>query len=114
MKLTLDLTFLKEISDNDQAFINDVLRTFLEEMPKDIAQMSQALDIQDYVSVGKMAHKTKSTLQTLGLHDLKQLAFTIEQTSKQTPIHPELATWTKNFINYIQQVYPNVSASLIN
>lgn len=112
MELTLDLTFLKEISDGDQAFINDVLRTFLEEMPKDIAQMSQALNTKDYVSVGKMAHKTKSTLQTLGLHDLKQLAFTIEQTSKENPQHPELITWTQEFIHYMEQVYPNVTTLL--
>lgn len=112
MELTLDLTFLKEISDGDQAFINDVLRTFLEEMPKDIAQMDQALQVQDYVSVGKMAHKTKSTLQTLGLHDLKQLAFTIEQTTKTAPLNPELITWTTEFIRYIEQVYPNVNALL--
>lgn len=112
MKLTLDLTFLEEISDGDQVFINDVLQTFLQEMPKDLAQMQEALEHQDIVMVGKMAHKTKSTLQTLGLHDLKELALTIEQTTKREPTHPEINRWTTDFINYMDQVYPNVQTLL--
>jgi len=112
MELTLDLTFLKEISDGDQDFINDVLNTFLDEMPKDMAQMNQAITEQDIVMIGKMAHKTKSTLQTLGLFELKEAAFEIEQLSKVTPTDTNIISISQKFMKYIEQVYPNVKKML--
>lgn len=113
MKLVLDLTFIKEISDDDQEFINDVLNTFLNEMPKDIAQMNQALTNQDVVMIGKMAHKTKSTLQTLGLFELKELALKIEQLTKAVPVDTAVFGLSQKFMGHIDRVYPNVK-ELIN
>ncbi|BDS15600.1 Hpt domain-containing protein [Aureispira anguillae] len=112
MKLTLDLTFLNEISGGDQEFIHDVLSTFLEEMPKDIDQMNQAIQEQNNIMIGRVAHKTKSSLQTLGLYDLKDIAVKIEQAIKTEPKHSEAAVWAKEFVLYMNQVYPNVKALL--
>ena len=113
MELTLDLSFIKEISDGDQDFINEVLHTFLNEMPKDIAQMNQAVRDQDVVMIGRMAHKTKSTLQTLGLFELKELALKIEQLTKVVPIDTAVFSLAKKFMGHIAHVYPNAKG-LIN
>lgn len=107
MELALDLTFIKEISDDDQDFINDVLNTFLSEMPKDIAQMNQAVTDQDIIMIGKVAHKTKSSLQTLGLFELKELALKIEQLTKQKPNDATILTLSQKFMGHINNVYPN-------
>lgn len=113
MELALDLTFIKEISDDDQDFINDVLNTFLKEMPKDIAQMNQAVTDQDFIMIGKVAHKTKSTLQTLGLFELKELALKIEQLAKKTPSDTAILALSQKFMGHINGVYPNAK-ELIN
>jgi len=103
MELTVDLTFLNEISDGDQDFITDVLQTFLEEMPKDMNQLRAAIQIQDIIGIGKVAHKTKSTLQTLGLHELKEMAYFLEQHAK-TEISPnELSEQAVIFAGYIDK-----------
>lgn len=107
MELTLDLTFIKQISDNDQEFINDVLNTFLNEMPKDIAQMNQAVNNKDIVTIGKMAHKTKSSLQTLGLFELKELALKIEKLAKLDSTNAAILDLSQQFIGHIDGVYPN-------
>lgn len=112
MQLVPDLTFLNEISDGDKAFIDDVLQTFLEEMPKDMAQMETGVQTTDIILIGKMAHKTKSTLQTLGLYDLKELAFKIEQTAKSEPSNSEVIVWANDFIKHINLVYPNIHKML--
>lgn len=105
MELTVDLTFLNEISDGDQAFITDVLQTFLEEMPKDMSQLRTAIKKKDITDIGKVAHKTKSTLQTLGLHDLKEMAYDIEQSVKSsTPLTTvELSSRALAFADYIDK-----------
>ena len=110
MELTLDLTFIKEISDGDQDFINDVLNTFLDEMPKDMAQMNQAVGDKDIPMIGRVAHKTKSTLQTLGLFELKELALKIELLAKKTPKDTSITPLSQKFMGHIDGVYPNVKA----
>jgi len=112
MNFALDLTYLNEISGEDKEFIQDILNTFLEEMPKDIKQMNTALNENDTILIGKMAHKTKATLQLLGLSELKKLALDIEQTAKTDLNNPKIQTWTKEFINHMDKVYPNVEAML--
>ncbi len=103
MELTVDLTFLNEISDGDQDFITDVLQTFLEEMPKDMNQLRTAIQTQDVTGIGKVAHKTKSTLQTLGLHELKDMAYSIEQDAKTTTTPNELSEQAVVFASYIDK-----------
>lgn len=105
MELTVDLTFLNEISDGDQEFITDVLQTFLVEMPKDMSQLRAAIEAENIKDIGKVAHKTKSTLQTLGLHELKEMAYTIERSAKSTPPPPaqELGAQAYTFADYIDK-----------
>ena len=112
MELTVDLTFLNEISDGDQGFITDVLNTFLVEMPKDMEQLKHAIAQHNAVDIGRVAHKTKSTLQTLGLHDLKDMAYSIEQRAKSGATAQELLTDSKNFITYISQACQKVNTLL--
>lgn len=103
MELTVDLTFLNEISDGDQEFITDVLQTFLEEMPKDMSQLRTAIEAQNIKDIGKLAHKTKSTLQTLGLHELREMAYAIEQSAKSSSPSVELGKKATVFAEYIDK-----------
>ena len=112
MNVTLDLTYLNQISDGDKEFINDILKTFLEEMPKDIKQIEDGLNSNNNALIGKMAHKSKATLHLLGLEDLKNFALNIEQTIKKDTNHPEIKKWSKEFILYIEKVYPKIEALL--
>jgi HPt (histidine-containing phosphotransfer) domain-containing protein len=112
MKVNLDLTYLNQISEGDKEFINDILKTFLEEMPKDIKQIEDGLKNNNNTLIGKMAHKSKATLHLLGLEDLKNFALNIEQTIKKDINHPEIHNWSKQFISYIKKVYPNIKALL--
>ena len=114
MELTVDLTFLNEISDGDQEFITDVLQTFLQEMPKDMSQLRAAIEAKNIEGIGKVAHKTKSTLQTLGLHELKEMAYTIEQSAKSStpPSAIELGKQANTFANYIDKACTKVGSLL--
>ena len=112
MQLTVDLTYLNEISGGDQEFIEDILKTFLEEMPKDMEEMETAIGSNNFTLIGKVAHKTKSTLHTVGLEELKNLALKIEQTIKTDASHAEIKPWAKSFVEYMNEVYPIIKSML--
>jgi len=112
MQLVPDLTFLKQISDNDMDFIKDVLATFLDEMPKDMEALNTAIEHENFTDIGKIAHKTKSTLQTIGLLELKELALTIEQAIKKGSTEPMLLDQAKSFQQHITQTYPHIQQQI--
>jgi HPt (histidine-containing phosphotransfer) domain-containing protein len=112
MNTTLDLTYLNTISEGDKEFIDDILTTFLEEVPKDMEQIIIALDQNDYVQIGKMAHKIKATLHLLGLEDLKSLAFKIEQAAKSNANNPQIIPWAKDLVQHMEKVYPHIEEAL--
>ena len=112
MNTALDLTYLHTISEGDKEFIDDILTTFLEEVPKDMEQVKIALAAQDNIQIGKMAHKVKATLHLLGLEELKALAFKIEQTVKSDTNHVDIPTWAQDLIKYMDEVYPKIEKAL--
>ena len=112
MNLTLDLSYLEMLSDGDMEFIASILETFIEEAPKDIDNLQKAIVANDILQIGKLAHKTKSSLQTLGLAELKQMAFDIEQAAKEDTIDSSLLDTANHFVEYLQKSIPIVQEKL--
>lgn len=114
MNLTLNLAYLNEISDGDNAFIQSILQTFLEEAPKDIAKLKEAIDTKDGKTVGALAHKNKATLQLLGLVELKEMAFQIEQNAKEQSVNTtELIANAKLFAQHLNTTLPVIEQAMI-
>ena len=78
----LDLSYLEEISGGDEEFIADMIETFLEETPKDLAEMKARSAEENWIEVGKMAHKLKSSIKMFGFESLKNIALQLEQDGK--------------------------------
>lgn len=86
------MTYLREISDGDQEFINDMIETFLEETPNDIESMKTQLAASDWVELSKVAHKMKSSIKMFGFETLKNQVLFLEQNGKKnenTSVMPE-------------------------
>jgi len=112
MDLKIDLSYLNEISDGDQDFVVSILSTFVEEVPKDIDHINKALEENNIAQVGKLAHKNKSTLQLLGLKNLKSLAFDIEQAAKKDASNPEIRPDAQSFVKHLSATLPVVRDTL--
>lgn len=78
----LDLTYLNEISGGDEEFIAEMIETFLEETPKDAADMRTHLGEQNWTELGKVAHKLKSSIKMFGFETLKNQVLFLEQSGK--------------------------------
>ena len=59
----VDLSYLNEISGGDKEFIDEMINTFLEETPKDLAAIKEHSDSSNWTEVGKTAHKLKSSIK---------------------------------------------------
>jgi CheY-like chemotaxis protein len=78
----IDLTYLKKVSNNNQEFIQEIINTFLESMPKSIEDINTFLKEKNWIQLGKVAHKIKPTITLMGIHSLKDKILQLEIEAK--------------------------------
>jgi PAS domain S-box-containing protein len=77
-----DLSTIRTISGGDESFIKKMIALFIETVPQNVEELNKALAEQDWDQVSKMAHKLKSTLDSMGIASVKQDVRTVEQNAK--------------------------------
>lgn len=81
-----DLSYLNEVSGGEPKFIKEMIRIFNEQVPEFISNMEKHLAEQDYLNLGREAHKAKSSVIIVGMHSLgakmKELQLLTEKNEK--------------------------------
>jgi len=73
MEINYKLDKIRNLSDNDQEFIETLAVTFLEEVPADARLLKIAVDSSDHLATYKAAHKMKPTIDMFELGVLDEL-----------------------------------------
>lgn len=95
-----DLTFLKEISDNNEQFFREFITMFLNNTPKSIQDMKTSLMSTDWEGLRQAAHKVKPSFNYVGLKELNALSAKIEEYAKQQSNMEEI----KSMLNKIESI----------
>jgi len=85
---TIDLNYLKEMSDNDVGFITDMVKSFINQAPKDMENIWFHFSNEEYDEVANIIHKIKPSITFMGIHELKDLVLEIEDNAKHKKIDP--------------------------
>lgn len=105
-----DINKVLKIVDNDKGMAKTLLEMTLELGTIDFNEMKTLTANQDFDAAGKLAHKLKSSLATLGFTDISEKMKELENYSK-TAIDPivfgekmvELDTMTQELFAFIRQ-----------
>lgn len=68
-KLT-NLDYLYEVAAGDEAFIQDIIQTFIRQIPEYCEHMNEYLRQGEYIQLAAEAHKAKSSVIVFGLKGL--------------------------------------------
>lgn len=79
----INLSFLRNISDNNEEFFSEFIELFLKNTPESIKDMQSAINTGDWEKLRQAAHKVKPSFNYVGLKDLNMLAAKIEDNAKQ-------------------------------
>ncbi len=74
---------LREMVGGDEAFLIELIHTFLEDAPNELARMRQALDNRDAALLRRAAHTLKSNSADFGATALRQMCKELEEMGKQ-------------------------------
>lgn len=67
-----DLNYLRTMSGDNSELISEMIDIFTSQVIEFSADMQNLLDIKDYDSLGKLAHKAKSSVAIMGMNDLSE------------------------------------------
>lgn len=112
MSSELDLKYLEELSGGDKDFINEMIETFVEETPKDVAHLKEQLEAKEWVELGKTAHKLKSSVKMFGFPTTTELAFEVEQDGKNEKNPEALSQKSQELIDKLQSITEELKAKL--
>jgi CheY-like chemotaxis protein/HPt (histidine-containing phosphotransfer) domain-containing protein len=77
-----DLTMIRSVSGGDQAFIKKMILLFIETVPQNVQELVGAMNQKNWEQVSKMAHKLKSTIDSMGIRSLHDQIRTVELNAK--------------------------------
>ncbi|MBO9566596.1 MAG: response regulator [Niastella sp.] len=78
-----NLTMIYGIAGGDENFVRRMLKLFLDTMPDTLVEIQQNTAMQNWTLVSKLAHKMKSTIDSMGITSLKDIIRQIEQNGKK-------------------------------
>ncbi len=104
-----NLSMIESVSGGDKEFIKKMILLFIDTVPKDAAQMQQESALQNWIQVGKIAHKLKSTIDSMAIKSIQQDIRTVETNAKQAssleilpPLIEKIAAVINNCVRQLQ------------
>jgi HPt (histidine-containing phosphotransfer) domain-containing protein len=79
----IDLSYLEDITSGESDIIIEMIDLMLNETPKHLANLREALDEEDWNGIGAEAHKLKPMFLYVGLTDLNEVAQKLEHSGKK-------------------------------
>jgi PAS domain S-box-containing protein len=78
-----DLSMVQSVSGGDEGFIKKMVSLFIETVPQNVEELKKATEAENWEQVGKLAHKLKSTVDSMGIKSIRQDIRTLEMNAKQ-------------------------------
>lgn len=94
---SIDLSYLKKVTSNNEAFLKDMISTFLDTMPKSIEEIRTHATSKDWENLAKAVHKIKPSLAMMGLNRTRDVAAVIEASAKERTDLESLPETTDQF-----------------
>ncbi len=77
-----DLAMIQSVSGGDAGFIKKMILLFIETVPQNVRELVEATSEQNWEQVSKMAHKLKSTIDSMGIRSIHEQIRTVESHAK--------------------------------
>ncbi|MEP7257652.1 MAG: response regulator [Flavitalea sp.] len=107
-KMRYDLSMVESISGGDKSFIEKMLNLFLDTVPASLVEIKSASDKKQWPELSKLAHKLKSTVDSMGIAELKQDIRIIESVGKSGGNADELPTLVDKVILAMKEIMTDI------
>ncbi len=99
-----DLSMIHSLSGGDESFIRKMVDLFIETVPPNVEALHTGLAGEQWEQVSKMAHKLKSTVDSMGIQSLKAEIREVESSAKAKESLDRLPDLIARISQVIEQV----------
>jgi HPt (histidine-containing phosphotransfer) domain-containing protein len=104
-----DLTYLNNMSGGNPEIVKGMIEIFVEQANEYIRDIQQHLDEKNYVALGRLAHKAKSSISIMGMSGLAEELKTLELLARESNEVEKYPAMVENFINLCRQAIEELS-----
>jgi signal transduction histidine kinase/CheY-like chemotaxis protein/HPt (histidine-containing phosphotransfer) domain-containing protein len=104
-----DLNRLKEMANGNENFVPDMLKLFLNLVPKSMDLINDSYENNELETVRRTAHKIKPSINNLGILSIKDDILLLEKWDETNQSKEELETTIKKVNSVIHQVVDSIS-----
>jgi PAS domain S-box-containing protein len=105
----VDLSYLRKVTSNNDEFMQDMIRTFLQSMPKSIDEIRMHARAKDWQNLGRAIHKIKPSLTMMGLAKTREIAADIEANANSGITVLTLSENTELFCDQVESALQDLS-----
>ncbi len=98
----VDLSYLKRVSNNNDAFVQEMIDTFIDSIPKSIDDINAATKTRDWPQLARALHKIKPSLSMVGLNNTKAMVVELEHHAKNKTSVKSLPLQVNNLCKRLQ------------
>lgn len=91
--------YLESVSGGDPEVIREIVGMFGEQISEIYDQMKSHLAARDYVNLGMLAHKVKSSVSIMGMNDLAVMLKTFELQAREGKETDKYSQYIERFKN---------------
>lgn len=74
-----DLDYLKEIAEDDEDFMNEMMKIFINEIPSNLSNAQKMAQNGEWESLGKLLHKVAPAFSFFGIHEIESEIHRLEE-----------------------------------
>ena len=101
MAIHYNLAKVYAISDDDKDFVLQIINLFVTEVPDDLQQIREGIKEKNHSQVYSFAHKTKPTLDLLGMENAHEEILQIEKWTKDLGKKKEIEEVFKSLLKRV-------------
>ncbi len=86
-KKLVDLSYLRNVSNNDENFIKEMIDTFLKNIPVALEEAQKFSEEKNWHELGRTIHRIKPSITFMGITNMKERVTALEALCSQEPIN---------------------------
>lgn len=107
-----DLVKIRELSRGDLSFVDKMIEIFVEHTPTSVNELKVALENQDFLTISKIAHRMKPSIDNMGIHSLKNPIRELESSAKMEVVDDKkVELLIENIENTLAKVIEDLKAT---
>ena len=103
MALHYNLAKVHAISENDTDFVLQILKLFVQEIPKDLLSIKEAINDKNYQNAYQFSHKIKPSLDLLGMNIAFEENVCVENWTRENGKKKEIKDTFKSLEHHVEK-----------